>query len=374
MSDTRKSPWSSLDRMGPRWASVGAIAALIAVLVLVIVSWSALRTSNGKRDFEQSGSYTYRLDVPYKATALPSTVYPDGAIGTVFNEEGARVPAGPLFSNLVDTLHVDVTADVARKGSAKDVKARLDGRLTLSTPQGWSTVTYVMPTQNVGTHAVVPIDIGLAPLRAKIAEIAALTGVAPDTFNVTLDTSLTTDPGGRPSNQASDRVGVARVPLKLAVEPDLIRIAPTAETSGSGLIGERVVRAASLSVLGIPVRVDVARIIFPGLALVAIGALIAFSLVLFGGVGLSGSEQIAARYRQRIVDVAMTTAPGPVVLVSSVTELGRIARAEQTVILHQAMQDGSHRYRVVLGSVTYEYQTVPEHAGGASDFLTESEE
>jgi len=373
MSEQDRSPWASLDRMGPRWATIGAISALIAALLLVMVSWSAIRTSNGQRDFERSGSYTYRLDVPYKASAPVSIVYPDGTIGTVFNSDGSRVAAGPLFSNLVDAVHVDVTADVTRKGSARDVKARLDGRLTLSTPQGWSTVTYVMPTQEVGAHAAVPIDIGLAPLRAQIAEVAAQTGLAPDTFNVVLDTSLTVDPGGT-AKQSSNQVAVARAPLKLAVDSDVIHVAPVSETSGSGLIGDRVVRAASMSVLGVPVRVDVARIIFPGLALVAIGALIAFSLVLFGGVGLSGSEQIAARYRQRIVDVAMTTAPGPVVLVSSVTELGRIARAEQTVILHQAMPDGSHRYRVVLGSVTYEYQTVPEHAGGASDYMTESEE
>jgi len=372
MSDTKNSPWSSLDRMGPRWATIGAISALVAALVLVMFSWSALRTSNGRRDFEQSGSYTYHLDVPYSARATPSTVYPTGSVGTVLDSGGNRVPAGPLFSRLVDVVHVDVTADVARKGSAKDVKARLDGRLTLSTPQGWSTVVYVIPTQTIGTHGVAPIDIGLAPLRAEVADVAAQTGIDPDTFTVMLDTSLTVDPGGSGS-QASE-VGVVRVPLKMSVNDSVIAVAPLASKGGSGFIGDSVVRAASMSVLGIPVRVDIARIIFPGLALVAIGALIAFSLVLFGGVGLSGSEQIAARYRQRIVDVAMTTAPGPVVLVSSVTELGRIARAEQTVILHQAMPDGSHRYRVVLGSVTYEYQTVPEHAGGAADFMTESEE
>jgi hypothetical protein len=98
-----------------------------------------------------------------------------------------------------------------------------------------------------------------------------------------------------------------------------------------------------------------------------------FALVIFGGVGLSGSERIAARYRARIVDVAMTTKPtGPVVLVSSVAELARVARAEQAVILHEAMSDGSHRYRVVLGAVTYEYQTVPEHAGRAADLLAEN--
>ena len=29
--------------------------------------------------------------------------------------------------------------------------------------------------------------------------------------------------------------------------------------------------------------------------------------------------------------------------------------------------DGAHRYRVFLGTVTYEYETAPEHGGGVND-------
>ncbi len=68
-----------------------------------------------------------------------------------------------------------------------------------------------------------------------------------------------------------------------------------------------------------------------------------------------------------MIDVAGASAPpGPVVMVSGIDELSRIAKVEQSVILHEQIGDGAHRYRVFLGSVTYEYETAPEHAGAAS--------
>jgi hypothetical protein len=365
---------SALDRLGmPRWVTVGAAVSVLAVVLLGGFAWSAMRTPNGRRDFAQTGSYAYRVNADFHATAPPSTVYPSGTVGTTFDPNGRPVAAGPLYTRLIDTLHVDVTAEVQRKGDAKDVKARVDGRVTVSTPEGWSNVVSVVADQPVNKSLVVPYDVVLAPLRGQVADIGAQTGVGGTVFTIAIDSTLTIDPGSGTKGSAGD-VSVARLPVKFTVDADTMHLAPIAPATGSGLIGSRIVRAASMSVLGVPIRVDVARVIFPGLALIALVAVIGFALVLFGGFGLSGSEQIAARYRARIVDVAMTTAPGPVVLVSSVNELARVARAEQSVILHEAMDDGSHRYRVVLGAVTYEYQTVPEHPGRASDLLNEAEE
>ena len=105
-----------------------------------------------------------------------------------------------------------------------------------------------------------------------------------------------------------------------------------------------------------------------GLALVLVAGIAWFASVLFGGVGLGEPARIAARYRSQIVDVAAATAPpGPVVMVGGIDELARIAKVEQSVILHEDLGDGAHRYRVFLGSVTYEYETAPEHAGAAAE-------
>ena len=71
-----------------------------------------------------------------------------------------------------------------------------------------------------------------------------------------------------------------------------------------------------------------------------------------------------------------TAPPGPVVMVGGIDELVRIAKVEQSVILHEDLGEGAHRYRVFLGTVTYEYETAPEHAGAAStaDVTTGSDE
>jgi hypothetical protein len=374
--DARPARSALLDGFGaPRWAVSGGAVSLVVAIVVCALAWSAVRTPNGKSAFVESGRYSYRLSTDYRASAPVSSVYPSGSVGTFFDNRGQQVAAGPLYTRLIDTLHVDATADVNRTGSADNLSARLGGRVIVATPEGWSTVVQTVADQPVDKHAVVPFDISLAALRAQVAAIGAQTGVGGTNFTITVDTALTIEPRSGHSGSASNaQVGVGRVPVKFTVGPDVIQAAPVAPAAGSAQLGNRVVRAASMSALGIPVRVDVARVVFPGLALVALVAVAVFALVLFGGVGLSGSDRIAARYRARIVDVATsTTPPGPVVLVSSVAELARVARAEQAVILHQAMPDGSHRYRVVLGSVTYEYQTVPEHPGHASDLLAEHE-
>lgn len=370
--DRRPSP---LDALGaPRWAVIGGALALVAAIVLSVLAWSAIRTPNARAELVKSGSYSYRLDADYRASAPVSAVYPSGGVGTFFNADGARVAAGPLYTRLLDSLHIDVTVDLHRRGSAKDVKARVGGRITIRTPEGWSTIVADV-TRPATAHTVVPFDIPLVPLRAQVAEIGAQTGVGGTTFSITLDAAVTIDPGsGGAKGASAGTVDVGRLPVKFAVTQDVIDASPIAAVTADGVLGPKIAQATSMSALGIPVRVDAARVIFPGLALVAIGATVLFALVLFGGLGLSGSDRIAARYRARIVDVAMVTTPsGPVVLVSSVAELARVARAEQSVILHEEIADGSHRYRVVLGAVTYEYQTVPEHAGHASDLVAEDE-
>jgi hypothetical protein len=365
---------SQFERLGlPGWAAIGSVVALVAAVVLLAYSWSALRTPNARRSVERTGTYSYRINADYQAVAPPSAVYPTGTVGTTYDEHGKHVAAGPLYTRLIDTLHVDVIAAVDRNGSAHDAKATLGATVTVRTPEGWSSVVSVAPDQAVARKTVLPVDIALPALRSQIATIGAETGVGGSNFTIQVDSQLTIAPTDSATSQGNAGPAVGRLEQTFTVDADVVQAAPIEPVTGSGVFGNPITRATSLSVLGIPVTVDVARIVFPGLALVAIGALIALAFVVFGGVGLRESERIAARYRTRIVDVAMTAAPGPVVLVGSVGELARIARAEQTVILHEELFDGSHRYRVVLGSVTYEHQTAPEHAGRASDLLADSD-
>jgi hypothetical protein len=107
--------------------------------------------------------------------------------------------------------------------------------------------------------------------------------------------------------------------------------------------------------------------LFAGLALVLLVGAGWFASVLFGGIGLNEADRIAVRYRTQLVDVSSATGPpGPVVMVGSISELARLAKVDQSVILHEDLGDGAHRYRVFLGAVTYEYESAPDHGGGAA--------
>jgi hypothetical protein len=365
----------TFDRMRvPRWAAIGGAVALVATVVFGALAWSAMRTTNATSAFETTGRFTYSLDADYHLSASPSLVYPTGSVGTAFDSKGLRVPSGPLYTRLVDTLHVDVKAHATRSGRARRIAATVDGRATISTPEGWSTVVTNAPQQELARDATVPFDISVPSLRSAVGAIGQETGVGGAAFRLTLDVSLTVDRHPTHRSTVSTPLDVAHISARFDADGDVIHATPIAPVVGEVPVGINVVRAGTVSAFGIPVRVDVARIVFPGLFLVALGATVACALVAFGGFGLESSQRIAARYRTRIVDVASTSLPGSAVYVHSIAELARIARAEQTVILHETLGDGSHRYRVMLGAVAYEYQTMPEHAGHASAFAKGEDE
>jgi hypothetical protein len=140
------------------------------------------------------------------------------------------------------------------------------------------------------------------------------------------------------------------------------------EASEASELTRTVRERASYAVGAFEMGTQAARAVLAGLSLVLVAGMAWFASVLFGGIGLGESERIAARYRSQIIDVTdATSPPGPVVMVSAIDELARIAKLEQTVILHEDLGDGAHRYRVFLGTVTYEYETAPEHGGGVAD-------
>jgi hypothetical protein len=358
----------------PKWAAIGGAVALVATLVFGALAWSAMRTTNASRTFEPTGRFAYTLDADYRVSTTPSLVYPTGAVGTGFDAKGLRVPSGPLYTRLLDTLHLDVVARARRSGQARRITATLDGRATISTPEGWSTVVATAPEQALARDATVPFDISVPSLQSAVAAIGRETGVGGAAFRLTFDVSLTVDRHPTHSSSVSTPLDVARISVRFDADGDVAHATPITSVVGEVPVGHDVVRAETVSMFGIPVRVDVARIVFPGLFLVALGAAVACALVVFGGVGLESSQRIAARYRTRIVDVASTSLPGAVVHVHSIAELARIARAEQAVILHETLGDGTHRYRVVLGAVTYEFQTMPDHAGHASAFTSGEDE
>lgn len=350
--------------LGPAWAVIAlAVAATIAVPV-VILGVAAVRADDSDTHFEETGAYEYGVELVYAAHADPSPVYPDGVVRSTSNAAGAVAPDGPLYANLIESLEVTLAFAASGTGVADGaLDSRYSVSLEVATPEGWSETIEEIGPRRFRDRVEARVVIDWAALRARVAEVAALTGVGGDTFTVSVTPTLLLD--GSTRDGAIDET-VAHT-IEFPVVGDVITPSAFAPLEGGDALGHDVVESAEMSVFGLDVDVDVARALFGGLALVAVAAVAWLAAVVFGGFGLHEPQRIAARYRSRIVDVtAPTIPPGPVVMVSSIDELARIARAEQTVILHETLGDGAHRYRVMLGSNVYEYETSPEHAGSAA--------
>ncbi|MDP1806756.1 MAG: hypothetical protein Q8K72_16375, partial [Acidimicrobiales bacterium] len=147
----------------------------------------------------------------------------------------------------------------------------------------------------------------------------------------------------------------------------LIAAQPLTDVHSTAPLAVQVPETTRYRVGPIALETPTARGVLAGLALVLAAAAGWCAAVLFGGIGLSEADQIAARYRAQLVDVSSATGPpGTVVLVGGIGELARLAKVDGSVILHERLDDGAHRYRVFMGSVAYEYQTAPDSAAGAT--------
>jgi signal peptidase I len=353
-------------RGGPRWAMTGLAISVVAALVVVPLAWLALRTSETSVETRDAGSYEYVLEVAYRGVTEPSLVYPDGVVRSTVNDEGAVVAGGPLYDQLLDRLVVDYAARASGEGPAREsLQAVLDVTATLTTPDGWSTeLTRTGPVALDGGEGTASVRIDLLDARAQVALIGQLTGVGGEAYTIALEPTLsivTTGPEGLVTETVAQ-------PLTFTASGNVMAASEVPATSGGKSFVERLRVPNDFDALGVSMSPRSARSLLTGLSLVALAAVAGFAAVLFGGVGLPHAQRIAARYRSRIVDVsAPTIPPGPVVFVGGIDELARIAKAEQAVILHEDLGDGAHRYRVILGAVTYEYVTMPDSGAFAAE-------
>ncbi|MGH9084841.1 MAG: signal peptidase I [Acidimicrobiales bacterium] len=346
----------------PRWAFVGLITSALLAFPVVALAWSALRAPDSTQRTETVGHLDYGIDVDYRFTGTPSPVYPSGEVTTTRTAAGAVVPNDPLYSRLLDRVDVELQFSAREQGASLSTTYAVD--VTVETPGGWSTtIQSIDPTVLEGAAtAIVPID--LRAIAMQVAAVAELTGVGGEayTINVTpaLDLAGGTDAGGEVRKQIS-------APMTFAVENNLIA-ATAIDASEREELTRTVAERATYAIGPVEPGTQAARGLMGGMALVLVAGIAWFASVLFGGLGLGEPDRISARYRSQIVDVATATAPpGPVVMVSAIDELARISKVEQTVIVHEDLGDGAHRYRVFLGTVTYEYESAPEHAGAATE-------
>jgi signal peptidase I len=348
----------------PRWAFIGLVVTGLLAGPVLAMTWSALRAPDATQRIEQVGQVEARIGVDYRFSGPPSVVYPTGTVGATRNPAGALAPADPLYSELLRTLEVDLAFRADAQG-ADQLSATHSVEVALETPGGWSTTLQRLEPERFEGTAVETIRVDLAAVKMRVAEVATLTGVGGDAHTITVTPRLEVT-GRADATVLDERVSA---PLTFAVERN--QITPNAGDASQTRELTRTVSEPARYAVG-PMRLGTqsARGLLGGLALVLVAGIAWFASVLFGGLGLGEPDRIAARYRSQIVDVAAAAAPpGPVVMVSAIDELARIAKLEQAVILHEDLGDGAHRYRVFLGNVTYEYEAAPEHAGFAANHL-----
>jgi len=357
----RTAPASRWTRMTqPRWAFVGLVVAFVLAVPTLAMTWSALRAPDTTSRIDPVGAIDAAIGLDYRFTGTPSPVYPDGRVTAERSPTGALVPSDPLYSRLLDRLEVTVGF---RAEGTEQLRSLAGYQVRLETPGGWSAELDATPPSEFTDSTSDTISLDLDAIAAQVGAVADLTGVGGDTHTITVTPTL--EVRANADGQVVDEQ--LSTPMTFSVDGNVIT-ADATEVSQTEQLTHTITDRATYAIGPWNVSTPTARALLSGLALVLVAGIAWFASVLFGGIGLGEPARIAARYRSQIVDVAAATAPpGPVVMVGGIDELARIAKVEQSVILHEDLGDGAHRYRVFLGSVTYEYETAPEHAGAAAE-------
>jgi signal peptidase I len=353
----------------PRWAFIGLVVSVLLAGPVLAMTWSALRAPDSTQRLEPYGQVDHRIGVDYRFTGPPSAVYPAGSVGTTRNPAGAVIPDGPLYSRLLDTLQVDLAFQSEERGADRMVST-YSVEVGIETPGGWSMVLDTVEPRRFEGTATETIAIDLRVAAFRVAEVASLTGVGGGVHTITV-TPILDVTGIAGSTALDERLTAA---LTFTVEGNLIST-DVLEVSTTDELTQTVADKAHYAVGPLRLGTQSARGLLGGFALVLVAGIAWFASVLFGGVGLGEPDRIAARYRSQIIDVdAAAAPPGPVVMVTAIDELARIAKVEQSVILHEDLGDGAHRYRVFLGNVTYEYEAAPLDAGGVGAHIAADDE
>ena len=354
---------SRLARMThPRWAFVGLVLSCLVAIPVLAITWSSLQAPDSTQRIVPVGQVDAEIGLDYRFTGKKSAVYPSGEVTTTRTPVGAVVANDPLYSRLLDDLEVEL-AFGTRADGADGLATTYGVDVVVETPGGWSTTIKSIKPKAFDDTATQTVSIDLRAVARQVASVAELTGVGGDAYTIhvrpVMDLSGTVD-AGRVQEQVT-------APMSFEVADNLIN-ATALGTSEHKELTRSLTQRATYAIGPLELGTQSARGLLAGLSLVLVAGIAWFASVLFGGVGLGEPERIAARYRSQIIDVAEAASPpGPVVMVSAIDELARIAKVEQTVILHEDLGDGAHRYRVFLGTVTYEYETAPEHGGGVTD-------
>jgi signal peptidase I len=344
-----------------RWVTnamlVAGVAALaIAALGLIAFSRETTTEVDRKVPYRESGSFAYWAEVP------PGIVYSDGRVDT----------GEPVFLRLVDELRTRFEYRL-RTDAALNTSGRIVLTAIVSDAEGWQRKIDLGPASDFeGGFAAASGTLDLRALQKLIADVERATGVAHESYTVTLAPSV--DLNGRLAGvDISGRFTPAlkfrldRLTLTLD-QSSSDRLAPVRTRSAQA----HLLRPGAFSALGAEIRVTALRRITLAAGLVLLLVFLVIAILRTKALRRGESFRIEARYGHLLVPVSPSAseALSPLVDVATIEGLARLAEPGNRPILHSERL-GTHSYFVEDGGVVYRYST-----GGAqgTDAVHEEEE
>lgn len=231
-----------------RWVTnamlVTGVAALpIAALGLIAFSRETTTEVDRKVPYRESGSFAYWADVP------PGIVYSDGRVDT----------GEPVFLRLVDELRTRFEYRL-RTDAALNTSGRIVLTAIVSDAEGWQRkIDLGPPSEFEGGFAAASGTLDLHGVQKLIADVERATGVAHESYTVTLAPSV--DLGGRLAGV--DISGRFTPALKFRLDRLTLtldqstsdRLAPVRTRSAQ----EHLLRPGAFSALGAEIRVSALR-------------------------------------------------------------------------------------------------------------------
>jgi signal peptidase len=324
-------------------AVIGGVALISLALGALAFTRPTTESISTPIGYQHSGSFGYR--------APAQSVYADGVANT----------GEPVYRRATDEVafRFDYRLD---GGPMSDVGGTLGLAAVLSLPDGWSRSIPLGEQQSfTGTSASANAILSLESLDRVIARLEDQAGVMPgQVYGVAV--AATVDVQGTVGGAAFHDTFSPELSFQLSsVELQMAAAGSSQqdplEPTKSGSVDRTETRPTSLDLLGVDLRVDIARqAAFIGFVAFAIGGLVLL-VMLWLSSKADEPSRIARRYRQMLITRAdgETDGWGRVIELASMEDLARIASRDGSMIVHQ--EGGAvHEYYVSEGQVTYRYR------------------
>jgi signal peptidase I len=294
-AEPRRVRVGSLSPLGAGWQALALPAACaLAFFASAAVAFARPTHRLVSQPYEQRGAFGY------SARAVAGSVYPGGALTT----------GDPAFLRLVNNLSLVFRYHfVATSPHAVGGEERLLVRVEDPTTNWRRTLTLQPWRQFSGDRFRASGTLPLVRLRSLIGGVERLTGVHRESYTLTVLAQVAlrgTLAGGKLHERFSPSLAFALDPLVLRLAPSASLGRPASPLTPSRMGAVEVLRASSLSALGLRIEVARARrlgLLAGGLALAA-GLLLSL-LLLVRGLRLDEPARIAARYGPLLIPVSL---------------------------------------------------------------------